>query len=147
MTIPDSNQSDCKKNSYGQPIQHIYHPRIKDSGHRQEEKTGALSDPSNTEIAAELLSPYALEQLSKWLGAGAKKYTPRNWEKGIPFSICVGKLLRHLFKYEQGLQDEDHLAAVGFWWHALSHYEKMIELGLLPKELDDLPKYENISRP
>lgn len=115
---------------------------IQDSGQRKEEITGALSDPSNAEIAAELLSPYALQQLAMWLGKGAKKYTPRNWEKGILFSVCIGKLLRHLFKYEQGLKDEDHLAAIGFWWHALSHYEAMIEKGLLPKNLDDLPKYE-----
>ncbi|KKK51491.1 hypothetical protein LCGC14_3114400, partial [marine sediment metagenome] len=77
-----------------------------------------------------------------WLGKGAEKYAPRNWEKGIPFSICVGKLQRHLAEYMMGKTDEPHLDAVGFWWHALTHYEKMIELGKLPASLNDLPMYE-----
>ena len=115
---------------------------IHDSGERQSETTGALSDPSNSEVAFELLSPFSLTRLAQWLGLGAKKYAPRNWEKGIKYSVCVGKLLRHLFKWQLDYTDEDHLAAVGFWWHALVHYEEQIKTGLLPKELNDLPKYK-----
>lgn len=113
-----------------------------DSGERKEQSTGALSDPSHMNAAMELLSPYSLWQLSTWLGEGAGKYAPRNWEKGIPFSICVGKLMRHLAEYEMGKTDEPHLDAVGFWWHALTHYEAMIALGKLPASLNDLPQYE-----
>lgn len=113
-----------------------------DSGKRKEQTTGALSDPSHGIIAMELLSPYSLWDLASWLGEGAKKYAPRNWEQGIPFSVCVGKAQRHLQQYLMGKTDENHLNAIGFWWHALAHYRKMIELELLPKELDDLPKYE-----
>lgn len=109
---------------------------LKDSGQRKEEETGALTDPGNSDAAFELLSPYALMRLAKHLGAGAAKYEPRNWEKGIKYSICVGKLLRHLFKWQMGLQDENHLAAVGFWWHALQHYEETCRR----EELNDLPK-------
>ncbi len=113
-----------------------------DSGERKVSNTGAQSDPSHANAAMELLSPYSLWQLSTWLGKGAEKYAPRNWEKGIPFSICVGKLQRHLAEYMMGKTDEPHLDAVGFWWHALTHYEKMIELGKLPASLNDLPMYE-----
>jgi len=113
-----------------------------DSGERKEQITGALSDPSHMNAAMELLSPYSLWQLSTWLGKGAEKYAPRNWEKGIPFSICIGKLMRHLHKYMMGKTDEPHLDAVGFWWHALTHYESMIALGKLPASLNDLPQYE-----
>ena len=113
-----------------------------DSGERKEQTTGALSDPSHMNAAMELLSPYSLWQLSTWLGKGAEKYAPRNWEKGIPFSICVGKLQRHLAEYMMGKTDEPHLDAVGFWWHALTHYESMIALGKLPASLNDLPQYE-----
>ena len=116
--------------------------QIKDSGKRETQETGAQSDLGTANIAMELLSPYSLWQLSAWLGKGAEKYAPRNWEKGIPFSICVGKLQRHLQKYLKGQTDEPHLAAVGFWWHALTHYESMITLGKLPASLNDLPQYE-----
>ena len=113
-----------------------------DSGQRKTTETGALSDPSHANAAMELLSPYSLWQLSTWLGRGAEKYAPRNWEKGIPFSICVGKLQRHLQQYMMGKTDEPHLDAIGFWWHALTHYEAMIALGKLPASLNDLPQYE-----
>ena len=113
-----------------------------DSGERKEQSTGALSDPSHMNAAMELLSPYSLWQLSTWLGKGAEKYAPRNWEKGILFSVCVGKLMRHLAEYEMGKTDEPHLDAIGFWWHALTHYEAMIALGKLPVSLNDLPQYE-----
>ncbi len=113
-----------------------------DSGKRKTTETGAQSDPSHANAAMELLSPYSLWQLSTWLGKGAEKYAPRNWEKGIPFSVCLGKLKRHLAEYEMGKTDEPHLDAVGFWWHALTHYEAMIKLGKLPTSLNDLPMYE-----
>ena len=113
-----------------------------DSGERKEQTTGALSDPSHANAAMELLSPYSLWQLSTWLGRGAEKYAPRNWEKGIPFSVCIGKLQRHLAEYQMGKTDEPHLDAIGFWWHALTHYEAMIALGKLPASLNDLPQYE-----
>lgn len=113
-----------------------------DSGKRRTTETGAQSDPSHANAAMELLSPYSLWQLSTWLGKGAEKYAPRNWEQGIPFSICIGKLQRHLAEYQMGKTDEPHLDAIGFWWHALTHYEAMIKLGKLPASLNDLPMYE-----
>lgn len=119
---------------------------IHDSGERETGKTGAQVDPSHNIAAMELFSPYSLWSLSEWLGKGASKYAPRNWEKGIKFSICIGKLMRHLQEYLMGDIKEDHLAAVGFWWHALAHYERMIEMGLLPAELDDLPKYDQYKK-
>jgi len=118
---------------------------MNDTGQRMESATGALSDPGHSQAAFELLSPFSLYDLATWLGKGAEKYAPRNWEKGIPFSVCIGKLLRHTAKFQMGLTDEDHLSAVGFWWHALAHYRKMIADGVLPANLNDLPKYGTIS--
>ena len=118
-----------------------------DSGQRKISETGAQTDPSHINAAMELLSPYSLWQLSTWLGRGAEKYAPRNWEKGIPFSVCIGKLQRHLAAYMMGKTDEPHLDAVGFWWHALTHYEAMIALGKLPASLNDLPQYEKVVKP
>ena len=57
----------------------------------------------------------------------------------MPFSRCVASLKRHLMRFQQGLQDEDHLAAIMFNAMALIHYEEMIERGVLPAELNDMP--------
>ena len=42
---------------------------------------------------------------------------------------------------KQGKRDEDHLAAIMFNAMALIHYEEMIERGILPAELSDMPAY------
>ena len=73
---------------------------------------------------------------------GAAKYAERNWERGMPFSRCVASLKRHVMKYQQGLRDEDHLAAIMFNAMALIHYEEMINRGVLPAELNDMPVYQ-----
>jgi hypothetical protein len=39
-----------------------------------------------------------------------------------------------------GLEDEDHLAAAAWNVFAIIETQKRIEMGILPKELDDLPK-------
>jgi hypothetical protein len=72
---------------------------------------------------------------------GAAKYAERNWERGMPFTRCVASLKRHVMRYQQGKRDEDHLAAIMFNAMALIHYEEMIERGLLPSELNDMPVY------
>ena len=65
-----------------------------------------------------------------------KKYSDRNWEKGMPFSRYIDAAKRHLDKYIMGMTDEDHLAAAA--WNILSimHHE---ELGQM--EFDDMPHY------
>ena len=63
----------------------------------------------------------------------------------MPFSRCVASLKRHLMKYQQGKRDEDHLAAIMFNAMALIHYEEMIERGLLPAELNDMPCYQPLA--
>jgi len=68
----------------------------------------------------------------------------RNWEKGIPTSRLLDSGLRHAFQYLEGCQDEDHLAQAAWNFLALLHTEEMIERGVLPKELNDLPSYQPV---
>jgi len=72
-------------------------------------------------------------RLSKHLEAGAKKYSPRNWEKGMPIEEYINSLIRHLTSI--GREDEDHLAAATFNIMALIHTWKLIEMCQLPSEL------------
>ena len=42
---------------------------------------------------------------------GQPHYPERNWEKGIPMHSMIDSAFRHLAKYMDGQNDEDHLCA------------------------------------
>ena len=113
-----------------------------DSGKRQQFGSNlAIRDTADDKPRPDLISPFAEERQGQWLRMGAAKYAERNWERGMPFTRCVASLKRHVMRYQQGKRDEDHLAAIMFNAMALIHYEEMIERGLLPTELNDMPVY------
>lgn len=114
---------------------------LKDSGERQSFSTGAQRDTQSGKGRYDLLPVLALRRLAVTLEKGAEKYNDRNWEKGIPLSRYVDSALRHLFKHLEGWTDEDH-ASQALWNVAcMLQTSEMIERGLLPAELDDLPSY------
>ena len=114
---------------------------MKDSGKRQDFTSGAVRDTSEGKPRPDLISPFATNRLATWLGKGAEKYEPRNWEKGIPISRCLESLERHLVKYKMGLVDEDHMAAVACNVMFILHNEEAVKVGLLPTSMNDLPFY------
>ena len=113
----------------------------KDSGKRRNFSTGAVRDVATGKGRYDLISPLVLERLAGLYERGAVKYADRNWEKGMELSVYMDSGLRHIFQFLEGKRDEDHLVA-GIWnFSALLHIEEMIERGLLPKELNNLPNY------
>ena len=90
---------------------------IKDSGDRREFDSGAIRDMGGNKGRCDLLPACAILRLSQHYENGAKKYSDRNWEKGIPISCMIDSGLRHLLKYLDGQDDEDHLAAAA--WNIL----------------------------
>lgn len=113
---------------------------VKDSGERQKFGTGAQRDTQSGKGRYDLLPTRAMKRLAQHFENGAIKYDARNWEKGIPLSRYLDSALRHTFKFLEGQRDEDHLSA-GIWnLMCLLETQERIELGILPKELDDLPK-------
>jgi hypothetical protein len=120
---------------------------VKDSGARQDFKTGSVRDTNEGKPRFDLITPVALFELAMHYSHGAKKYGDRNWEKGQPLHRYIESLERHLFKEKMGFVDENHAAAI--IWNAMAylHTKRMIEAGDLPKDLDDMPKYsENIRK-
>jgi hypothetical protein len=116
---------------------------MKDGGKRQSFGKGmAVRDTAEGKPRPDLISPFLDERVGQWLRIGAEKYAERNWEGGMPFSRAVASLRRHLMQYQQGLRDEDHLAAIVCNAMFLMHYEEMIERGVLPAELNDMPNYQ-----
>jgi hypothetical protein len=84
--------------------------------------------------------PYAIHLVARQLEEGALKYAERNWELGQPLSRYMDSALRHLFRHLEGHRDERHDVAGAWNILALIETKRKIELGLLPQELDDLPK-------
>lgn len=117
---------------------------IADSGAREEMPTGSVRDTRDGKGRYDLVSPLALARLAKHHELGAKKYRSnngRNWELGQPLSRFFDSAVRHMYRYLEGHRDEDHLAAAMWNIQGIIHTEEMIERGLLPRELHDLPNY------
>jgi hypothetical protein len=86
----------------------------------------------------DLLPPRAITRLAVRFEEGAKKYSDRDWEKGIQFSSLTSSALRHMFKYLKGDKDEDHLIAVAWNILAIAEQEELIKEGKLTSLLNDL---------
>ncbi|MHA1302505.1 MAG: dATP/dGTP diphosphohydrolase domain-containing protein [Candidatus Heimdallarchaeaceae archaeon] len=89
-----------------------------------------------------LVSPIAEDLLAKHCEGGVEAgYAPRNWEQGLPLSATMDSIKRHTRGEQEGLTDENH-AIAAFWnWMVYLHTKEMIQRGLLPAELDDMPNY------
>lgn len=75
----------------------------------------------------------AMLEVSKHYADGARKYSPRNWEKGIDLHCYIDSGVRHYLKFRRGDRDEPHDRA--FIWNmlgALWTYEHKPELNDLP---------------
>ena len=87
---------------------------IKDSGDRRKFNTGAVRDMAEGKGDMVSLPNEAILRLSRHYENGAKKYGRWNYTKGIPVSSFMDSALRHIFKYLDGQDDEDHLSAAAF---------------------------------
>lgn len=113
---------------------------VKDSGQRREFGTGAVRDMAEGKGRYDLLPVLALRRLAKHFENGARKYGIDNWKKGIPVRAFLDSGTRHAFKAIAGLEDEDHLSAAAWNFLCALETQIMVEMGILPEGLDDLPK-------
>lgn len=137
---------------------------LKDSGARTEFKTGSVRDLQVGKGRFDLIPVEPLIRVANLRGGtydyvaypgmmrvarlyekGSIKYVARNWEKGQPFSACFNSMMRHQLKHISGWRDEDHAAAVVFNSFAIMTFEVRIGKGLLPKDLDDIPRQADIN--
>lgn len=89
----------------------------------------------------DLISPAAIKELAIVCENGALHYGDRNFERGIKLSRILDSALRHTWQALEGHTNENHAAHALWNLMAFIHTRKMIERGLLPKELNDLPKH------
>lgn len=111
-------------------------PKILDSGNRREFESGAVRDMQTGKGDMVSLPNAAILRLSKHYENGALKYGRWNYTKGIPVSSFLDSALRHLFKYLDGWDDEDHLSAAAF------NVLGAMEMEAHHKELLDIPSRE-----
>jgi hypothetical protein len=113
---------------------------LKDSGDRRQFSSGAVRDMAIGKGSFDLLAMAGLVLQAKQMERGKMKYGTRNWEMGMNLSVFADSGMRHLIKHIMGFTDEPHLDAALWNLNCLAEGQKRIELGIWPKELDDLPK-------
>lgn len=112
-----------------------------DSGKREEFPSGAKRDVREGKGRYDLIPAVAMARIAKLYERGAVKYGAWNFSKGILLSRYIDSMIRHAFNYLEGDRKEDHLAAVAWNAIAMIHHEEMIKRGILPPELDDIPRF------
>lgn len=112
--------------------------KVNDSGERRKTSTGAVRDRAQGKGRFELISPIAMKRLAQHYENGARKYSSRNWEKGMPLSWFIDSAIRHLYSYLAGDRSEDHIISAAWNAFGFVHIEQLIRQGKLPKELDDI---------
>lgn len=101
-------------------------------------KNASVREDDSHKSRMEGISPYALERIGMRYTDGGIKYGDfRNWERGQPWSRCIGAILRHTTAYMRRDTSEDHLAAIAWNAIALMHFESLKEHA----QFDDRPMW------
>lgn len=111
---------------------------VKDDGlERETSSTGGMRETESGRQSVDLIPEYCIYRLGEHYKNGSIKYAPRNWEKGLPLSRYLASLKRHLIALEMGDPSEDHEMAIAWNIFGYTWTRRMIEIGRLPKELND----------
>ena len=95
-------------------------------------------------VPLHLVPPSAIIAMGEALAYGTKKYSERNWEKGMNMSIPYACLLRHLMAWQSG-KDCDPESGLSHLKHVLINAAMLVEYESRP-ELDDRPKHLNSNK-
>jgi hypothetical protein len=86
--------------------------------------SGAVRGTDANGTRYDLITPVGLRRIAETYAEGAVKYTPQNWEKGIPASDLVNHAMRHIELWRAGDTSEDHLAHAAWNLMAIMHFEE-----------------------
>lgn len=89
-------------------------------------------------VRLDLLPVQPIIEIGKVLTYGAKKYSERNWEKGLAWSRCYGAALRHLLAWQSG-ETNDPETGLNHLAHAACEILFLLEFSRTHPELDDRP--------
>lgn len=106
---------------------------IKDSGDRTEYENGFVRDMHEGKGRMDLMPWTAIMELSKHCEEGAKKYGERNIDLGCKQHSLIDSAMRHLAKYLEGYDDENHLRA------AMWNVAWALQQEVLRPDMQDIP--------
>jgi hypothetical protein len=101
---------------------------------RETHPTGAVREIKSERF--DLIPTEPIRLLALHYGIGAKKYAPRNWEKGLPWSNMYNSCMRHLQEWLNGGNydtDTGSLHLVAAIWNLVG----LVEFAKTHPELDD----------
>jgi len=81
----------------------------------------------------------SLEEMVKVLMFGAEKYEPFNWQKGMPLTEVSESLLRHMYAFLEG-EDNDPESGISHIGHVLCNAMFLNYIHKNKKEFDDRNK-------
>lgn len=94
-------------------------------------------------VPIELVPPSLMFAVAEVLAVGAKKYAPRNWERGMSWTSVLGCALRHLMKWSSPFHsDKDEETGLSHLWHVACNIAFLIEYEKTCPQLDDRLKRE-----
>jgi len=115
----------------------------KDSGKREEFKTGMVRDTQDDKPRYDLIDRAFLKRWAELMARGAKKYGENNWRKAATQEELTrfrASAVRHLFQYLEGDTSEDHCVAVAFNLAGAEMVEEKLKEGtLIPGKASEGP--------
>lgn len=89
--------------------------------------------------AYELIPGIALEDCARVFEYGRRKYAAWNWAKGMAWMVPFGCLLRHLYAWARG-EDNDEESGLPHLGHAMCNLVMLTTFAKTYREGDDRPK-------
>ena len=86
-----------------------------------------------------LIAPEIQDALAQVLDFGARKYEPRNWEKGMAWSRPFSALMRHMWAWWRG-DAKDPETGMSHLWHAACCIMFLVAYEARQDGEDDRPK-------
>lgn len=120
--------------------------KMHSSGQYDTYRGGAVRDCRDGKGRYDLINPYVMGRLAKWFELGGKGKGDRNWEEGISLSRFWDSACRHWYQVMAREHSEDHPIAAMWNIHGYIATEWWIKQGILPPELDDMPRYNILEK-
>ena len=99
--------------------------------------TGARKNGGKVDFT--LVPLHLLAGCTRVLAAGVLKYNKWNWDKGMPWSACVGPLVRHFIKWYYLREDHDEETGEHHLDHMICNLLFLRHYELTFQEGDDRP--------
>lgn len=142
-SVNNVHSNDCQY----QPLTKNANPTMTNNHGNITYNSGIGRKDDKGKIPMGLMSSIALIELSKVLQYGAIKYDRDNWRSGLAYSRVIDAVLRHLYKWKDGIEEVDDESGVSHLAHAMCGLMFLLEYIQTHPELDDRYKVSKTQWP